>query len=166
VTFAAYESIRIKRSFQALPGALTLLLVLVFLGHPVTALGMDLRCPNLIKVLPVFIVPKGEKPPTRDRLTRFMRHLELSRTRYYEMLSKRGTLAIAKTSPDIVQVKHPISYYHTEKGEAGSDLLKTGLTSELLEHFGFNRFNCPYLWSNGRVGNYLILHIIGFLIYR
>jgi hypothetical protein len=142
MTDAVYESLRIgiKRSFEALPGALTLLLVLVWLGHPVTVLGQDCASPRRVAIMPVFLVPKGEKQPTKDQMSRFMRHLELSRNRYYEMLSKRDTFTMAKSSPEIVQEKYPISYYRDgEKGDRGRG-------SELLEHFKVNRFHCPYIF--------------------
>jgi hypothetical protein len=142
VTFGVYESLRIaiKKSFQALPGALTLFILLVWIGHPVTVLGQDCASPHRVAIMPVFLVPKGEKQPTKDQMSRFMRHLQVAQSWYKNALGNRDTFTIAKSSPAIVQEKYPISYYRNgEKGDRGRG-------SECLEHFKVNRFTCPYIF--------------------
>ncbi len=71
-----------------------------------------------------------------------MRHLKWSQQWFHANLSQRDTFMLAKQVPDVVAMKQPIGFYkELEKGMPASHWV-----SELLDHYGLNRFNCPYMF--------------------
>jgi hypothetical protein len=92
-----------------------------------------------VKVLPVFFVPKGEKPPTPNQAARLAKHLEWTQARYNELL--RGqTFAIAQKKPRVYQSARPLAFYKDHKEQ-----LAPQVVNELLTDLQFNRYNCPYV---------------------
>jgi len=100
--------------------------------------------PPFITVMPVFFVPKGEKQPTKDQMSRFMRHLQIAQKWYKEALGNRDTFTIAKDVPEVIQGKHPTSHYKAVRPflERGCPYL-----GETLDHLKLNRYNCPYVFA-------------------
>jgi hypothetical protein len=98
--------------------------------------------PDRIRVLPVFLVPRGQRPPTPDHSARFMRHVKWAQTWFRNGLSGRDSFELAKDVPDVVRLKKPIEFYkQLPKGQSAGHFV-----SELLDHYGFSRFKCPYIF--------------------
>lgn len=98
--------------------------------------------PDRIAVLPVFLVPLDKKPPTRDQALRLMRHMKWAQTWFRNGLSGRDTFELAKDVPDVIRLKKPIEFYkQLDKGQSACHFV-----SELLDHYGFSRFKCPYIF--------------------
>jgi hypothetical protein len=97
--------------------------------------------PPFVTVMPVFFVPVGEKPPTSDQVSRFMRHVQIAQWWYKNALGNRDTFTIAKNIPEIIQGKHRISDYKKPPERLGR------FTREILDHFKVNRYNCPYIFA-------------------
>ena len=101
----------------------------------------EFSLPERVAVLPLFLVPRGTRQPTRDEAVVLMRHLEWTQKRYKELLGG-VTFEIAKSQPDIVAAKFPLAHYRQlKKGEPAGHW-----AAELLEHYNVNRFNCPYIF--------------------
>ena len=123
---------------------ITRLAVFFFLGlGPFTcslAANTEFATPERVRMRPVFLVPAGQSPPTRELKTVWMRHLKWTQQFFKESLSNRDTFEFAKQTPDVVRLKRPLSYYKSlKKGESALHW-----TAELLEHYGVSRFRCPY----------------------
>ena len=102
----------------------------------------DYSLPARVQVLPVFLVPTDQAPPTAAEKTRFIQHLTWAQTRYRELLGNRTTFALAANEPAVVAARRPVSQYRAAP-ENGVPLF----VSELLEHYRYNRFNCPYIFA-------------------
>jgi hypothetical protein len=109
-----------------------------------TSVNGDVEPPPFITVMPVFFVPTGEKQPTEDQMSRFMRHLQIAQKWYKEALGNRDTFTIAKDIPEIIQGKHPTSHYKTVRPFTERGCPYTG---ETLDHLKLNRYNCPYVFT-------------------
>ena len=55
--------------------------------------------PKLVSVLPVFLVPRDEAPPTEDQKARVLRHLSWAQERYRELLRGADTFRWHCASP-------------------------------------------------------------------
>jgi hypothetical protein len=119
-------------------------LVVVMLSGS-TAEDIDVSMPKQVAVRPVFFVPQGETPPTKEQKARLMKHLKWSQDRYQEMLGNRDTFRIAKTMPDVYRAKKPLAFYKQLPATADGISYSSHFVGELLDHFGQNRFNCPYI---------------------
>jgi hypothetical protein len=101
----------------------------------------DFLPPRLVKVLPVFFVPRGEAPPTAAQSAKLMRHLEWARRRYAEMLPGRETFAVEEGKPRIYRSTKPLAFYTKQPS---ADVPQ--LVGELLTDVNYNRYNCPYVF--------------------
>jgi hypothetical protein len=97
--------------------------------------------PEQVDVLPVFLVPQGEPLPSPQQEADLMAHVLWSRERFHEMLGCRSTFAIAGGSPHVYHGNHTIEYYE-QQPEQSAPLW----TSELLDHYGHDRFTNPYIF--------------------
>lgn len=100
----------------------------------------DYVLPTRIKVLPVFLVPTDKGTPTNDELIKFRDHIRWAQRRYKEMLDDRDTFELAAELPFIVPSKYNSSFY---TGKWKNDDI---IAQELLDHYGYNRFNNPYIY--------------------
>ncbi len=96
--------------------------------------------PDRIRVLPVILVPKGEKQPTEEEKSRFIRHLRWSQERYREMLEECDTFELACDAPHVVQARHDLAHYRKSQDHAAA------WVAELCAQFRCNRFTCPYVF--------------------
>lgn len=94
--------------------------------------------PDKVSVLPVFVIPKGERPPTNVDKLLLMKHLKWSQQRYREMLGNRDTFQF-EPKPDVFRSKFSIDQF--KKGNA-ADLV----TEELLAHYKTDRYSCKYVF--------------------
>jgi hypothetical protein len=101
----------------------------------------DNEPPLLITIMPVFFIPAGERRPTEDQISRFMRHLQIAQGWYKNALSDGDTFTIARDFPEIIQGRHPISYYKDARERV------CRLTGEILDHFRVNRYNCSFIFA-------------------
>jgi hypothetical protein len=95
--------------------------------------------PKHVSVLPVFLVPKDEKPPTEDQKAQLQKHLKWAQTRYREMLKGRDTFTIAPGDPLVFDAKFRGPEYDTMPEGAAPQLV-----SEVLEALHLTRFNAHY----------------------
>jgi len=114
----------------------SLMLSLVLLAPPST--DIDPTLPKQVDVLPVFFVAKGEPLPTKEQKSLLMKHVKMSQDRYRELLG--DTFRIAKNQPDVYRASQPFAVY--KQPDAGAPRY----VGELLEHYRFHRFNCPYIF--------------------
>jgi hypothetical protein len=115
-------------------------LLVVGIGAPLWSAEVDYKPPKQVDVLPVFLVPRGEKPPGKEESILLMRHLEWSQKRYRELLGT--TFEIAQKRPAIVRAKRPLAEYRQlDKSQPAGAWL-----AELLERDKLNRFNCPHVY--------------------
>jgi len=96
--------------------------------------------PDRVKVLPIFVVPQGEKPPTAEQMVLLMRHVQWAQKRFFEMLRRRDTFEIADVRPHVYRGQHDLAFYRQQREQCAPQW-----TSELLRHYGFNRFTCPWI---------------------
>lgn len=97
--------------------------------------------PRHVEVLPVFLVPTDEDPPSLDQQTRLMRHLVWAQQRFYELLKGRDTFVIAPNEPVIIEGKYSGPAYDAMPEMAGPQFI-----SEVLSALHFTRFNAPYVF--------------------
>lgn len=75
-----------------------------------SASAQDMVPPKLIKVLPIFFVPKGEDGPTAEQSKRLVQHLEMARARYRELLPNKSTFTIADEQPRVYRSKNTLDF--------------------------------------------------------
>ena len=97
--------------------------------------------PERVRVLPVFLVPRGEQPPNMRQMVRLMQHVRWAQKRFGEMLGGRDTFEIADTQPHVYRGGHSLAYYRKKPQNCAPYWM-----SELLQHYNVNRFNCPYVF--------------------
>ena len=102
--------------------------------------GQEAVPPREVKVLPVFFVPKGEPPPTKDQTRRLLRHLDWSQTRYRELLRNQATFAVAEQGPILHRSGRPLAFYREQPEGSAPQVV-----SELLADLKFSRYNCSYV---------------------
>lgn len=107
-------------------------------GLPAAEIGC--HPPERVSVLPVFLVPRGARTPTEAEGKLLMRHLELARRRYRQLLDV--TFPLAKETPDVVRARLPLEEYRRlPKAEPAGRW-----AAELFEHYKCDRFTCPYIF--------------------
>lgn len=126
-------------------GWMATLIVSVLLSSSLSAAddttSREFTLPEKVSVLPLFMVPRGSRRPTQTEINVLMRHLKWTQQRYKELLGG-PTFEIAKSKPDIVGAKYPLTHYRQlKKGEPAGHW-----AAELLDHYDFTRFNCPYIF--------------------
>jgi hypothetical protein len=97
--------------------------------------------PDRVSVLPVFLVPTGEPRPTPAQTAKLMAHMNWSQRRFAQLLNERDTFEFAEAKPHVYIAGHPLAFYRPLPESAAPQW-----TSELLHHYGFNRFNCPFVF--------------------
>jgi len=108
-----------------------------------TSPGIDrFVLPERIRVLPLFLVHKNQPVPNLSQKHRLMRHLKWCQTRYRELLSGRDTFEIAKDTPDVVHLERPLGFYREIKDGGRAPFW----VADVLNHYKFTRFNCPYIF--------------------
>jgi len=70
--------------------------VLVLLSSSFCEKASAQESPEKVAVLPVFVVPKGQRAPEKQDSQLFARHLLWTQTRYREMLGNKSTFRIQK----------------------------------------------------------------------
>jgi len=94
--------------------------------------------PERVSVLPVVLTPKGEKAPRKELDSIVLRHLKWTQRRYGELL---GTTFEIEDKVRRVRGKKTLDEYRKRDGNAVLDF-----AAELLQEFGYNRFNCPHVF--------------------
>jgi hypothetical protein len=94
--------------------------------------------PERVSVLPVVFTPKGEKAPRKELDGIVLRHLKWTQRRYGELL---GTTFEIEDKIRRVRGKKTLDEYRERDGNAVLDF-----AAELLQEFGYNRFNCPHVF--------------------
>jgi hypothetical protein len=102
--------------------------------------AQEATSPRLVKVLPVFFVPKGESPPSEDQTKRLVKHLKWSQQRYKELLLDRDTFALAEAGPRVYESTRGLAFYRDKPEDTAGHLV-----DELLTESKATRFNCPYV---------------------
>ncbi len=97
--------------------------------------------PSRVEVLPVFFVPQGGANPVPTQETNLMLYLSWAQARYEEMLQFRSTFALADSVPHVYTGIHEDPYYRSQ-GDGGA----AAYTDELLTHYGYSRFDCPFVF--------------------
>jgi hypothetical protein len=114
------------------------LLVLYCTACP--AVTPDGRLPERVSVLPVALVPQGERPPTPQQMQTLRRHLKLAQQEFRKQLAGRATFVL-EDKHVVYRAKRPLRFYRDlPKGEPAAHW-----AGELFEHLGVDRFNCPYI---------------------
>lgn len=108
------------------------------ISHPASP-GADYLAPKHISVLPVFLVPLDEHPPTLDQQSRLQKHLAWAQRRYAELLPHGQTFEIAAQPPVVVMGQYRGPDYDKMPELAGPQFI-----SEVLGALGLTRFNAPY----------------------
>lgn len=127
---------------RATRSLLIMLVVLLICNGLDRGRAEDFALPAQVKVLPLFVVHSDQPLPTRAQKDRLMRHLKWCQTRFREMLSGRDTFALAKTTPDVVPINRPLSFYRQiPDGKKASQWV-----ADFLEHYRLTRFDCPYVF--------------------
>jgi hypothetical protein len=103
--------------------------------------GADYPPPKEVKVLPVFFVPKGESPPTKQQAANLQKHVTWAQTRYKQILKGRDTFALAERKPQVYRAEHNLAYYRAQSEGAAPQIV-----DELLRHYKYNRYNCPLIF--------------------
>ncbi len=107
-----------------------------------TALGQDqdVAPPMHVKVLSIFLVPRGETEQTSQQSEKLIRHLEWSQTRYSELLPGKNTFAIAERQATVIKSDRDLTSFRALGEDFGPRVVE-----ELLAHLKFNRYTCPYV---------------------
>ncbi len=94
----------------------------------------------LIKVQPVFFVPKGEPAPSPEQTKRLTDHLAWCKERYREMLRDFDTFTLVKDP-----LVHPSTTSLAEL-KVAPEMGVPRITGELLAAAKCDRFDCPYVF--------------------
>lgn len=113
---------------------------LALIGLAGTATAAECSLPERVRVLPVAFVPTDEKPPSETEVKLFVRHINLARNRYRELLNGE-TFELAQTSIQIVKGSRPLDFYRQPPERGAPDIV-----AELLTHLKLTRFKCPYVF--------------------
>lgn len=88
--------------------------------------------------MPVIFTPKAESVPKKDLDAIILRHLKWTQRRYGELL---GTTFEIEEKVQRVRGAKTLDEYRKRDGDAVLDF-----ASELLQKFGYSRFNCPHVF--------------------
>lgn len=94
--------------------------------------------PESVSVLPVFVVPKGQKAPPKQDHVLLAKHLQWAQTRYRELLGNQTTFKLEEKVKTF-QSKWTIA--QLEKGGATELLVE-----EMFDKLGTNRYSCKYIF--------------------
>ncbi|MCA9085364.1 MAG: hypothetical protein KDA81_14980, partial [Planctomycetaceae bacterium] len=98
--------------------------------------------PTSVSIFPVFFVSSDQPNPPRQEAELLMRHLQWAQRWFLEQLKGGGTFEIFGSQPYLLRGRHPLAHYVAlPAGERAPVHLE-----ELLEHFEFSRFNCPFIF--------------------
>ena len=86
---------------------------------PLRGEDIDPTPPERVVILPIFFVPKGERPPTNDHKLRLMKHLKWAQDWYRGVLRGRDTFRIARSVPSVIPGNHDLAFYK-QQIEGGS----------------------------------------------
>lgn len=95
--------------------------------------------PESVTVLPVFVVPSGQRQPSKSESRLLMRHLEWAQRRYREMLGGRSTFQF-ENEPLIMKSKRTLKQYESEGNAANL------VVGELLDRLKVDRFSCQHIF--------------------
>jgi hypothetical protein len=112
----------------------------VLLCAPCLAQGGEYPYPERVRVLPVFFVPADQTTPSAREQAGLQRHMLWAQRRYRELLGGRDTFELARDRPDVFRASFDLNVYLGLKDDAAQYM------SELLAHYGFNRFTCPFVF--------------------
>lgn len=116
--------------------------ILVLAGCVIGTAGAQTPLPpEQVDVLPVFLVPQGEPLPSPQQEADLTAHVLWSQERFHEMLNCRSTFALVSDAPHVYHGEHTIEFYQQQPEQAAPVW-----TSELLEHYGYDRFTNPYIF--------------------
>jgi hypothetical protein len=132
---------RLRKAVSVRVRVFCVLILSLMMSGPVSGLEED-DFPKRVGVLPLFLVPRGERPPTVTQLSKLQRHVRVAQRRYREMLSGRDTFEIDEKRPRIVHCNSTLAALK----EVDKEQFGNYLVSELLGKFKVNRFNCPYVF--------------------
>lgn len=93
---SGYLSIETTGRFSRTSVLCAAALVLVLLSSSFCEKASAQESPEKVAVLPVFVVPKGQRAPEKQDSQLFARHLLWTQTRYREMLGNKSTFRIQK----------------------------------------------------------------------
>ncbi len=116
-------------------------LIAVLIGVWSAAEAADYTLPDGVSVLPVAFVPSDEQPPDINQQQLFLRQIQWTRRRFGEMLGG-DTFSLARQE-EVAAVRgaRPLDFYRKQPERGAPDIV-----AELLAHFRFSRFNCPYVF--------------------
>lgn len=97
--------------------------------------------PALIRVKPIFFVPKNEQAPTQQQQIKLTRHLKLAQKWYKRMLLSRDTFELVEGKPQIIDGNYTLNEYIEKHSN-----IALQVTSEILTTLSLTRFNCPYIF--------------------
>ena len=103
-----------------------------------SVIAAEYSLPARIRVLPVAFVPVGEKGPSETEKTLFLRHIEVARNRYRELLAG-DTFELSQPTVLVIAGERPLDFYRTPPERGAPDIVV-----ELLNHLNLTRFNCPH----------------------
>ena len=95
--------------------------------------------PENISVLPVFVVPGGQRAPSNSEKRLLMKHLQWTRERYREMLGGQSSFDI-EDKPMVFESKRTIKQFEDEGNAANL------VVGELLDSLNVSRFSCKYVF--------------------
>jgi hypothetical protein len=104
--------------------------------------GYD-QLPRRVRVLPIGFVPSGQKLPTAEETSLFLRHLAWTQTRYAELLNG-DTFEFADAPPQlkIIRGRRPLDEYR-QGPNRGADII----VAQILSDLNLNRFENPYCFA-------------------
>ena len=97
--------------------------------------------PALIRVKPIFFVPKNEQAPTQQQQIKLIKHLKLAQKWYKRMLLNRDTFELVEGKPQIIDGNFTLDEYIEKYNN-----IALQVTSEILTTLNLTRFNCPYIF--------------------
>ena len=100
----------------------------------------SLEPPAQVSVLPVFLVPAGDKAPSGPQKLTLEKHLEVCRKRYAEMLGNREGFRVAPGGPKVVRSRKTLAELRLCRR------LRAEIVAMLLAEYKVNRFTCPYVF--------------------
>src|SRR6516162_5461214 len=101
----------------------------------------SLELPDQVSLLHLFFVPDGEPAPTEAQKQALVRHLEVCRKRYAEMLGIRDGFRIAPGGPRVIRSRKTLAELRALPEDAAPEIVAT-----LLAEFKVNRYTCPYIF--------------------
>jgi hypothetical protein len=102
--------------------------------------GRSLPYLQAVRVLPIYYVPAGQKPPSESLRAAFTRHLKIAQARYAELLPQRITFALTDGPARIIHGREDLAWARKDyKAEAKS------MTCEILRGLDVTQLTCPWV---------------------